>query len=199
MSIEPDKSVYVDSQMPSELALASNPQNPAPPEILNMMEIIPVKYYGFDGLIHAGQIVMNKDVVEDMNKFFDLALQLRLPIKSVIPISDKRYSWDDNQSCDDNNSSGFNYRLVAGTTRMSKHSTGRAFDINPVQNIYVRYENMKEVFRAPANGVYDPGAPGTLTSEHPLVLLMKNLGWEWGGDWTAETGREDYQHFEKNV
>ena len=57
---------------------------------------------------------------------------------------------------------------------------------------------MKEVFRAPENGVYDPSAKGTLTSDHPLVLLMKELGWEWGGDWTPETGREDYQHFQKN-
>ena len=183
--------------MNPEIAVAPNPQNPASQDILDTMNVLSVSYYGFDELIHKGQIVINKDVIEDIKKFFDLALKLKFPIKSVIPINDEKYSWDDNRSCEDNNSSGFNYRLVAGTNRLSKHSTGRAFDINPVQNIYVRYENMKEVFRAPADGIYDKNTPGTLTSDHPLVLLMKELGWEWGGDWTPETGREDYQHFEK--
>ena len=191
------EATIIDSQMTSEEALVPNPENPAPQEILDMMEVLSVRHYGFDGLIHSGQIVMNKDVIEDIKKFFDLALELKFPIKNVIPINDKRYLWDDNQSCEDNNSSGFNYRLVAGTNRLSKHSNGRAFDINPVQNIYVRYENGKEVFRAPTDGLYDKNAPGTLTSNYSLVILIKNLGWEWGGDWTPETGREDYQHFEK--
>ena len=175
-----------------------NPNNPAPQEIIKNIEIFDVSYYGFDEQIHQGQIAMNKDSVEDVKKFFDLSLELRFPIEKVTLISNEKYLWDDYKSCADNNSSGFNYRKIGGTDKLSKHSTGHAFDINPVQNIYVRYENMKEVFRAPENGVYDPSAKGTLTSDHPLVLLMKELGWEWGGDWTPETGREDYQHFQKN-
>ena len=101
-------------------------------------------------------------------------------------------------SCDDNNSSGFNYRFVMGTDRMSKHAMGLAFDINPVQNIYIKYdEKMNEVFRFPKGAVYNKNAIGTLTIDHSLVSLMKSLGWGWGGDWKPESGRVDYQHFEK--
>jgi len=185
--------------MSLEEALATNPQNPAPKEVLQMMEMISVDYFGFDGSIHRGLIVVNKDVIDDIKKFFELAQELKFPIKSVIPISNRKYSWDDNTSCEDNNSSGFNYRLVAGTNRISKHSDGRAFDINPVQNIYIRYENMKETFRAPTDGIYEIGVLGTLSADSLLVLLMKKLGWDWGGDWTPELGRIDYQHFEKNT
>lgn len=193
-----EKPVVIDSHMSKEEILAVNPKNPAPKEIIDSIEIINVNYFGFDEKIHRGQIAMNKNVIEDVKKFFELALKLKFPIEKVIPISNKKYSWDDISSCEDNNSSGFNYRLVAGSVnKLSKHSTGNAFDINPVQNIYVRYENMKEVFRAPKNGIYNINTKGTLTSDNPLVILMKDLGWTWGGDWTPETGREDYQHFEK--
>ncbi len=196
-----DNDIKIDSSVSPEEALAQNPDNPAPQEILDMMDIVSVKYLGFDGGLHQGQIVINKNVVGDIKKFFGLALEIKFPIQSVIPISNPKYKWDDELSCEDNNSSGFNYRNISGkANKLSKHATGLAFDINPVQNIYVRYdENLKEVFRAPIEGVYDKNVPGTLISGDPLVNLMKELGWDWGGDWTKESGREDYQHFEKNI
>lgn len=181
-----------------EEVMVQNPQNPAPQEILNSLEITNVAYYGFDNILHQGQIIMHKDVVGDIVKFFKLAVELEFPIKNVIPIS--KYKWDDELSCEDNNSSGFNYRYISGDrARLSKHAMGLAFDINPVQNIYVRYDkDLKEIFRAPTDGIYDKNVSGTLVSNDPLVSLMKRLGWDWGGDWTRESGREDYQHFEKN-
>ncbi|HBD24764.1 MAG: hypothetical protein A2566_00295 [Candidatus Zambryskibacteria bacterium RIFOXYD1_FULL_40_13] len=178
--------------------LMQNPNSQAPQNVLDSQVVLSVDYFGFDGQIHSGQIVVNKIVAEDVRSFFKLALHIKFPIEKVIPIGDQKYKWDDDVSCADNNSSGFNYRLVAGTNRLSKHSTGMAFDINPVQNLYVRFdENLKEIFKAPVDGVYDQTILGTLTSDHPLVVLMKSLGWDWGGDWTAESGRIDYQHFEK--
>jgi|SRR3989344_307494 len=184
-----------------EIIVQQNPQNPAPQDILDTLTIIDVKYYGFDSELHEGKIVMHKDVAEDVKKFFGLALELKFPIKSVIPINDPKYKWDDDVSCNDNNSSGFNYRTISGNpTKLSKHAKGLAFDINPVQNIYVRYdESQKEVFRSPEAAEYNKDASGTLVSGDPLVTLMKRLGWVWGGDWTRESGREDYQHFEKEL
>jgi peptidoglycan LD-endopeptidase CwlK len=191
----------VDSNMGNEEALAQNPANSAPQEIIDEQEVVNVQYFGFDGYLHSGQIVINKRLVGDIKKFFDLAVELKFPIKSVIPISSPQYGWDDEVSCGANNSSGFNYRAISGdTTRLSKHANGSAFDINPVENIYIKYDtDEKELFRFPADGVYDESAPGTLTATHPLVLLMKDLGWEWGGDWTPATGRADYQHFEITI
>ena len=194
------QNIVVDSDMSVEVVLAQNPKSLAPQSVMDSMEIINVKYYGFDNKTHSGQIVMNKIVADDTKKFFQLAFDTKFPIEKVIPISSEKYKWDDAVSCADNNSSGFNYRLVAGTNKLSKHSMGMAFDVNPVQNIYIRYDqNLKETFRAPVGGVYDRNISGTLTHDHPLVVLLRNLGWDWGGDWVAESGRIDYQHFEKRV
>ena len=192
--------MIIDSNMAREEILAQNPKSPAPQNIIDALEILTVKYFGFDEKIHSGQLVMNKNVIKDVESFFDLALKLSFPIEKVIPISNPKYGWDDEASCNDNNSSGYNYRLIMGTNMLSRHSQGLAFDINPVQNIYVRYDkDLNEIARYPEGGAYDENAKGTLTKDHELVILMKGLGWEWGGDWTAETGRVDYQHFEKNI
>lgn len=186
--------------MKVEEVLAQNPNSPAPQDILDSLGVLEIEYYGFDEKIHSGQIAMRKDVAEDTKKFFDLALKIKFPIEKVIPISNTKYKWNDEASCNDNNSSGYNYRLVAGTNRMSKHSKGLAFDINPVQNIYVKYnKDGNETVRYPKEGVYDKNTKGTLTSDSPLVILMKDLGWDWGGDWVPESGRVDYQHFEKHI
>jgi hypothetical protein len=44
------------------------------------------------------------------------------------------YSGDDDRSMAANNTSAFNCRKVAGTSKWSEHAYGRAIDVNPVQN-----------------------------------------------------------------
>jgi hypothetical protein len=186
----------IDSNITENEALAQNALCIAPSEILDKMMVLEVIYYGFDMHVHQGQIVIHKEIISDVKSFFELAFKIKFPIEKVIPIC--TYQWDDVKSCDDNNSSGYNYRKVHGTNKLSKHSLGLAFDINPVQNIYIKYDNScREIFRAPANGIYSKHAIGTLTDDHILVQHMRNIGWIWGGDWTPITGRIDYQHFEK--
>lgn len=184
----------IDSAITLEEALQSSP---APLTIRSELVLLTVHYVGFDARHHQGQIVVHSDVADDVRSFFERALALRFPIQSVIPIGDARFNWNDEVSCCANNSSGFNYRTIAGTDELSKHSYGKAFDINPMQNIYIRYKNNQEISRLPKDGIYDETANGTLTTNHPLVTHMKDREWTWGGDWTPKSGRIDYQHFEK--
>ena len=100
-----------------------------------------------------------------------------------------KYDWSDYESMNADNSSAFNYRFVANTTRLSNHATGRAIDINPWQNPQI----IKGV-ASPEGATYNPTAKGTLTENSVVVKLFKEKGWEWGGDWKTRT---DYQHFEK--
>ncbi len=187
----------VDSKMSHEEMLLQNQNMEAPEDVLEQLESKDVTYYGFDGKIHRGQIVMNKKAIKDVVLFFEQAFLIRFPIQSVIPMADTRYMWDDEASCNDNNSSGYNFRYIGGTTRMSNHALGLAFDINPLQNPYIKYdEKSTELWRAPKSAVYDETVAGTLTASNPLVLLLKSKGWEWGGDWKKEEGPVDYQHFE---
>lgn len=197
MSMEP---TIIDSMMTHEEMLLQNPGMEAPPDILKELECENIVYYGFDGKVHQGQIVMHKKAIPDVILFFEQAFLLGFPVKSVIPTADIKYQWNDEVSCDDNNSSGYNFRYIGGTTRISKHALGLAFDINPVQNPYIKYdENAQELWRAPKDAGYDESVAGTLFASHPLVLLLKSKGWKWGGDWKKEEGPVDYQHFEKVI
>lgn len=179
-------------------ALKQNPISPAPTEVLIKQLLLEVSYISFGGLIHQGQIVVHKDVAADVGAFFKQALTLKFPIYSVIPVADRRFNFDDEISCNQNNTSGYNYREITGGGKLSNHSWGLAFDVNTVQNVYVRYdESGLETYRLPKTAHYDKNAPGTLHKEHPLVHFMETRGWTWGGDWNPINGPVDYQHFEK--
>lgn len=164
-----------------------------PKEIRRRQKIVKLKYYSFDGKVHQGQLVIDKDLVGDIKSVFKLALKERFPISSVIPISDFRFRkngrWDDDLSMIANNASAFNYREKTGGGSLSNHAYGRAVDINTVQNPYVKGKIL-----LPPNGSYQPNAAGTFTKDASLVKQFLALGWKWGGNWTSPT---DYQHFEK--
>ena len=164
-----------------------------PNDILKRQRLIAVKYYSTDGQVHQGQLVLDAELVEDVKKVFALALKERFPIRSVIPISDKRFRkdgrWDDELSMEANNTSSFNYREVTGGGRLSNHAYGRAVDINTFENPYI-----KGGIVLPHGATYDPKVAGTFIAESPIVREFLRLGWAWGGNWSD---RKDYQHFEK--
>lgn len=157
-----------------------------PEEIRKTLALTTVQYLSFDNLLHEGQIVLHRDLEEDVQAIFASFLELGFPVGLVVPVS--AFGWDDDRSMEENNSSAFNYRLILGTDRLSNHSFGRALDINPMQNPYFARDG--KVY--PAGAEYNLTAPGTVTPE--IVALFKGRGWNWGGDWTIPV---DYQHFEK--
>ncbi len=186
------ESPIVDSQMTLEEVFAGLDPT-CPPDIRHRQKVVTVQYYSFDQKVHTGQMVVDGALEEDIRSVFEVALATRFPIYSVIPISDKRFRrdgrWDDDLSMEANNSSAFNYRLITGGDRLSQHAYGRAIDINPVQNPYIKGDLV-----LPPGAQYDLAAPGTLTEDHPVTRAFLQLGWEWGGHWDT---RQDYQHFEK--
>jgi hypothetical protein len=167
-----------------------------PVEILNNIQTISVDYVDFEGNQQRGSILIHTAVSQDVADFFAEAYKLRFPIHSVQPVQDEPFFDSDEKSCEANNSSGFNYRTITVGSALSKHAIGCAFDINPAQNPYLRFDAGSVSYTIPAHGTYDVSRPGTLTSTHPLVSMMKQKGWTWGGDWGGDSGRIDYQHFE---
>lgn len=183
----------IDSKMTEKEAFDGlNPR--CPEEIRKSQKIVTVRYYSSGNSIHQGQLLVDGELEKDIMAVFELALQQHFPIHSVIPISDKRFRkdgrWDDDLSMEANNTSAFNYRSITGSSsRLSKHAYGRAIDINPFQNPYIKGDTI-----LPEGAEYDPNVDGTLTPGHPVVHAFLRLGWEWGGNWTS---CKDYQHFEK--
>jgi len=181
----------IDSALTKEEALRQNPHLLCPLEILNRQVLLDVLYFSFDGKLHKGQIVIDENLATDVLDGFTLIKKMKFPIASVIPIADSHFHWDDQISVKANNSSGFNYRNILKTTKLSSHSYGRAIDINPKLNPYVRSDLV-----SPKGAVYDPSQSGTIVSGDRIVTFFKERDWEWGGDWDD---RKDYQHFQKLV
>lgn len=182
-------SIVIDSSLSTEDALRQNPASVCPDDILQKQRVIEVVYWTFDNTMHQGQVVIHEELVQDVKEIFELLVNVHFPLTSVIPIADPRFNWDDEKSMKANNTSGFNYRTIANTTKISNHAFGRALDINPFLNPFI-----KEDLIRPVGAQYNPSVPGTISFDSEIVKIFKSKGWEWGGDWTD---RKDYQHFQK--
>lgn len=157
-----------------------------PREIRDTLRIVTVPHLSFEGEVCEGQLVVHTDVADEVLDIFKSLVEAEFRIEKIVPIV--AYGWDDGASMADNNSSAFNYRVIAGTDRLSNHSFGRAIDINPMLNPYTQRDGVV----VPAGAQYDPTRPGTITTS--IADIFTSRGWEWGGAWTQ---RKDWQHFEK--
>jgi peptidoglycan LD-endopeptidase CwlK len=151
------------------------------------LQMIDVEYYSFDKRLHRGQIVIHKELAGDIKEIFAMIKEKQFPIKKVIPMNN--YNWSDEASMKDNNTSGFNYRVISGTRTFSAHALGRAIDINPFLNPMIKNGKV-----SPEGAVYNKYARGTITSRSWLTHEFYKRGWRWGGNWKFT---QDYQHFEK--
>lgn len=172
---------------PCSDCVAQNPMHRCPTELLNRIVSIPVSFAMYPGGFGEGIIEVHRDVADDVEECFRFMLAKRFPLWSVKPVA--YFHWSDERSMAANNTSGFNYRFVEGTQRLSKHANGRAIDINPEYNPCVANGVI-----CPAHAAYEPSQPGTFTATSPVTLFLKERGWIWGGDWESPI---DYQHFEK--
>jgi peptidoglycan L-alanyl-D-glutamate endopeptidase CwlK len=177
--------IIVDSRFSFQAAIAGTA---APPEITKELCLLDVCYYSFTGRVHQGQLVVHKRLKEELADIFAIIRKIRFPVAKVVPIV--HYGWLDEASMADNNTAAFNYRLVAGTTRLSRHAAGQAIDINPGQNPVIYADGVSQ----PPGAVYNPQNPGTLTRDSLIRQEFLSRGWQWGGDFQ---GLKDYHHFEK--
>ncbi len=182
----------IDSCLTRDEAIYSN----QPPDVISCVQeklaVVDVRYYGFDGQVHQGQVVIHEALVEDIIQVFDIIHRTRFPVESVLPISHDliQRKGPYGLSPDTNNTSGYAWRPIVDGQRLSMHALGLAVDINPRQNPYTRGDLI-----LPPNASYKPSVPGTLAPDSPVVQAFKKLGWEWGGDWTQ--GPVDFMHFQK--
>ncbi len=58
-----------------------------PKEIRDRRVVVTVTYLGFDRKHHRGQLVVDRDLAEDVGEVFEVALAAGFPVQSVIPIS----------------------------------------------------------------------------------------------------------------
>ena len=155
-----------------------------------------VVHYGFDGEIHEGELIVNKEIAHDVLEVFRELFDIKYEIEKIRLIDE--YDAVDEASMEDNNSSAFCYRTIAESETLSNHALGLAIDINPLYNPYVYTRNDGSLFLQPENaGDYvdrDKDDPHYIKKDDACYNIFISHGFTWGGDWKS---KKDYQHFEK--
>ena len=134
----------------------------------------------FDGGVATGELVVAAAIAARAVELFRRLYALGFPIRQMKLVD--AYAADDDRSMSADNTSGFNFRVVAGTTMLSQHARGLAIDINPVENPWRKPDRI-----APPEGAVFADRrvirPGMFVRPGPVVAAIDELGWEWGGDW----------------
>lgn len=155
-----------------------------------------VPHHDGHGNVCLGEIIVNRHVAEKVAAVFGELFKLQYPIERMELIDN--YKADDEASMTANNTSGFCYRVVAGSNTLSTHARGVAVDINPLYNPYVKKRDGKVIVQPKAAEAYiDRSKRHSLYqisgADDPAVRIFKRYGFDWGGDWQT---LKDYQHFE---
>ncbi len=168
-----------------------------------------VLYRDFSGRARSGEIIVSRGIAEDALAVFYELYRAGYQIRKMRLVDDyfpsagdgKSPSWSnaaaeaaDTASMNDDNTSGFNYRMIAGTSGVSMHGYGRAIDVNPYENPWcpggsVYYNQKESASYADRSNV----RPHMIFAGSDVTRIFKKHGFRWLG----ETSARDYQHFEK--
>lgn len=160
---------------------------------LEDLSYITVTHWGFDQQEYIGELIVHKEVGEEVLEIFQELYEAKFPIEKMRLIDE--YKADDHLSMEDNNTSAFCFRVIEGSQKISNHGYGVAIDINPIQNPYIKnnrivplagkeYVNREDIRK------------GMIIKGDPCYRAFTSRGWTWGGEWKIV---KDYQHFEKVI
>ena len=162
---------------------------------VNDLSYLRMLYYGSDGNTYVGEMIVNWKIADKVLEIFQKLYENQYPIEKMMLID--TYYAEDEASMSDNNTSAFNYRPIAGSKKLSKHSYGLAIDLNPKYNPYVKRNSDGTTICQPENGrsYIDRRLDFAYKiDENDLAYqLFTEAGFTWGGHWNS---LKDYQHFE---
>ena len=124
--------------MRAEVATAWHAGCPVP---LAGLRLLTVDYWGFDGAVHSGQLVVNADAAPKLAKVFRRLFELRFPIHHMASTngygSDRRPTATSAPRSPAGRPCRRRASAERGTGHWSEHAYGEAVDLNPVENPYV--------------------------------------------------------------
>lgn len=159
------------------------------PVPLKDLRLLRLAHRDFAGEAQIGEMVVAAEVAEDVVSVFERLFDSGFPIERMELVD--VYGGDDLASMRADNTSAFNCRKVEGTDRWSEHAYGRAIDINPLLNPWVRGSTVSP----PESVQYADRSldiAGMIRDGDVVVEAFRDIGWTWGGTWSAS---KDYQHF----
>jgi hypothetical protein len=163
------------------------------------LRLLTLRYWGFDGRVHQGPMVVNASVAHDVVLVFRRLFQAHFPIRDMHLANRYRPGVRDDPRSKADYTDGFNCRPVVTahgpSNTWSMHAYGLAIDVNPRENPYVTdtgfvYDVFARRYRNRAlhhQGMVHPG--------DAVVRAFATVGWKWAGYWQGE---KDYMHFSVN-
>ncbi len=153
------------------------------------LSYVTVTHFGFDGLLHTGEMIVNRAVAEGIVSVFEQLYDAAYPIEEMRVVSASEL--DLPPTGDGNLTTSFVCRSKVESTSWSQHAYGLAVDVNPFQNPYVR----DDLVLPELAGYYtdrDRAEAGMIGPGSLVVRAFGELGWGWGGAWTS---LKDWMHF----
>ena len=189
--------VPLDDATRARITGLSYPQNDSDAAVnYSNLRYIHLLHVDFEGNVREGELIVNKKVAQEVMEIFYGLYQAKYPLTSVVLVDEFGEAADDNLSMAANNTSAFNYRVVAGSKTLSLHSYGLAVDINPLLNPYVKSDGGISPESGAEYADRTRDFVGKIDHDDLCYQLFTEHGWTWGGDWKNS---KDYQHFSKDV
>ena len=164
---------------------------------LQDLRYLHIKYINFYSKTQWGEMIVHKSVAKDVIEIFTELYDIRYPIRKMKLVSD--YKGSDWQSIEADNTSAFNCRNATGSKKWSRHSYGKAIDLNSIENPYIsrsgRIAHKASLqYRKRVHKKDTVADKAVLLKNDKATKIFTKHGWKWGGDWH---GVKDYQHFSK--
>lgn len=136
-----------------------------------------------------GMMIVNEKIVEPLSEILEIAYNEEYPLRQAERIDSAVFAGEQLCSMQADNSYCYNAHPRKAP---SKHSTGLAVDINPVENPSLGSDG--EWYPNIGSGCHHRHnlSLGMLTPDHVITQAFKERGFEWGGLWN----KPNYHHFE---
>ncbi len=168
------------------------------PVSLSDLRYIEVDHLDFSDNISRGELIVHKDIAQEVVDIFEELYNMNYAINQMRLVSD--FNGNDWKSIEADNTSAFNCRKATGSKKWSKHSYGKAIDINPIENPYISktghisHKESQKYRKRRHQDLSNLADRAVLLKRDPATKAFKKHGWKWGGDWRTI---KDYQHFVK--
>ncbi len=189
--------VYPIAPKLQEKMIEGNTWQKGCPVAIKDLRYLRLTYHDFDGEDQVGELIVHKDIANEMVTMMQEVYNLGYPIRQMRLISE--FKGNDWQSIEADNTSAFNCRRATGSKKWSKHAYGKAIDINPLENPYISRKGKIShkaslKYRKRIHRDNSASDRAVLLPADPVTRLFKAYGYRWGGDWHHT---KDYQHFAK--
>jgi len=162
------------------------------PTAVDDLSYVTVSHMGFDGVFHTGELIVDAAFDEAIVEVFRKLHAAGFPIEylAVTPSA----AIDAPPTGDWNNSASFVCRPATQSTSWSQHAYGRAIDINPFHNPYLKGDL---VIPELASAYTERGdlRPGMIVDGDVVTEAFAEAGWSWGGNWNS---LKDWMHFSRS-